>query len=140
MDFRITKDNRKQVSNAVNDAILRALEICGGMCESNAKDNLTRLKAVDTGNLRNSMSHVVDANEQKVYIGSTQKIPPYGIYVEMGTGINVQGGRRTSWTYKDSKGKWHKTNGMKPRPFLKPALEEHQKEYQNVFVGELGKL
>ena len=29
------------------------------------------------------------------------------------------------WNYKDDKGEWHSTSGMKPHPFMRPALDEN---------------
>lgn len=42
-----------------------------------------------------------------------------GIFAEKGNG------RKTPWVWKDFNGKWHFTRGMAPRPFLRPAVEEH---------------
>ena len=33
-------------------------------------------------------------------------------------------------------GKWHFTRGMAPRPFLRPAVEDHIKELQDIAVEE----
>ena len=51
-DF-ILIDNGPMVKEAMNEATLRALERCGSQAEGYAKD----LVPVDTGNLRNSISH-----------------------------------------------------------------------------------
>lgn len=140
MKLEIIKDNRNQVNKAVNDAILRALEICGGMAESRAVD-IFLSQVHSHGGLVETISHVVDKEEKKVYVGTTQKEPsPYGIYIEFGTGIYYKGGRRTSWVYKDKEGKWHKTNGMPAKPFIRPSIEENAELYNNVFKTELGEL
>ncbi|MRC32413.1 HK97 gp10 family phage protein, partial [Bacillus thuringiensis] len=65
------------------------------------------LAAVDTGNLRRSISS--KAEQEKVIIGTSAD---HGIYVEKGTGIYaVDGdGRKTPWMYRDPKtGKMVKT-------------------------------
>lgn len=127
----IVQSNVKEVQQATQQAIERALEICGGMCESYAKDNAP----VDTGNLRNSITHAVNDSENEVYIGTNTEYAPY---IEYGTGIYAeQGGRRTPWFYEDDKGKGHFTHGSKPTHFLKKALNDHKAEYQEVINQEL---
>ena len=32
------------------------------------------------------------------------------------------------WSYQDDKGEWHTTSGMKPHPYMRPALEENRKK------------
>ena len=95
-------DNSKEVSAAIQAALVRGLEKCGLVAEGYAK----KLCPVDTGNLRNSITHVVDKEEPAVYIGTNSE---YGPYVELGTGIYAEGGggRPTPWVYKDAKGNWH---------------------------------
>ena len=125
----ITSNVDKVIQNT-ELAIEQALEICGGMCESHAKDNLTAFPRVDTGTLRNSITHKVNSEDEEVYIGTNVD---YGPYVEYGTGIYAeQGGRQTPWFYVDAKGKGHYTRGMKPSHFLRNALQDNMQEYQNV--------
>lgn len=56
----------------------------------------------------------------------------------MGTGIFAEkgNGRKTPWVWKDQNGKYHFTRGMAPRPFLRPAVEDHIKELQEIAVEE----
>lgn len=122
-------NNSKEVLQALQQQAEVALEACGLAGEGFAKENITRQGAVDTGNLRNSISHKVDPQERSVYIGTNVEYAPY---IEYGTGIYYEGGRRTSWTYQDENGDWHRTKGMVPRPYLKPAAAEHKKEYQQI--------
>lgn len=65
----VFNDYSADVLNEFHDAVLRALERCGEQAEGYAKD----LAPVDTGNLRNSISHKVDDGEPAVYIGSNLK-------------------------------------------------------------------
>lgn len=129
-------DNSAAVKSAMKDAILRALEKCGLVAEGYAKKLCDGFKN-PTGNLRNSITHVVDDGETAVYIGTYNE---YAIYVELGTGIYAEGGggRPTPWVYQDAHGRWHWTRGNKAQPFLKPALEDHKKEYQYIIKSELG--
>lgn len=110
-------------------AIAQALERIGMAAESNAKIRCT----VDTGNLRNSITHEV--TEREVTIGTNVE---YGKYVEHGTGVHAEsGGRQTPWIYQDGKGEWHLTNGAQPKPFLRPAVSEHQDEYRAILEDSL---
>ena len=123
-------DNSPLVKRAFEEACLRALERCGMHGEGYAKD----LAPVDTGNLRNSISHKVDSKEPAVYIGTNSE---YGAYIELGTGEHYPGGRQTPWVYKDARGRWHRTSGQKAQPYLKPAVANHKQTYRNIIEDEL---
>ena len=66
MEFQIKTDNTEQIIAQKNEAVLRALEIIGQVVENSAAG----YAPVDTGNLRNSITHEVDDGEHCVYIGS----------------------------------------------------------------------
>ncbi len=123
-------DNSALVQEAFHTACLRALERCGMEAEGYAKD----LVPVDTGNLRNSISHKVDDGEPAVYIGSNTSYAPY---VELATGIYAEGGRPTPWVYQDANGNWHWTRGNRAQPFLKPAVADHAQTYRNIIEDEM---
>ena len=65
-------DNSGAVLSAADAAIARALEIIGGKCESYAK----ALCPVDTGALRNSITHRVDGDGGTVVVGSNLEYAP----------------------------------------------------------------
>ena len=112
-----------------------ALEAVGLQGETNAKMHITAVGAVDTGRLRNSITHATD--DDSAYIGTNVE---YAIYVELGTGIYAsEGGRSTPWSYKDDEGNWHTTVGMKPRPYLAPAVQEHVDEYKELVENYMRK-
>lgn len=123
-------DHSDEVRAALQEAVERALEKCGLVAEGYAK----RLVPVDTGNLRNSITHKVDPEEPAVYIGTNSE---YGAYVELGTGEHYPGGRPTPWTYQDENGNWHWTAGNKAQPYLKPAVADHAQTYRNIMEDEL---
>lgn len=92
-------DNSQIFIDAKDEAIERALEAIGITAEGYAK-----LKCpVDTGRLRNSISHTHD--KDSVYIGTNVE---YAVYVEMGT-INSPA-----------------------QPYLKPAVTGHHAEYKRI--------
>jgi HK97 gp10 family phage protein len=129
MDIELI-DNSPMVKRAFEEACLRALERCGMQAEGYAKD----LAPVDTGNLRNSISHRVDEKEKIVYIGTNSE---YGAYVELGTGKYYKGGRQDPWVYQDEEGRWHHTNGQRAQPYLKPSVADHKQTYKNIIKDEL---
>ena len=121
-------DNSKEVLAEMLQAKLRALEKCGLVAEGYAKKDAP----VDTGNLRNSISHKVV--EDTAYIGTNTEYAPY---MEFGTGKYTPGGRQDPWTYQDDEGHWHRTEGVKAQPFLKPAVADHVQQYQKIIEGEM---
>ena len=123
-------DNSAEIMDEFKAACIRALERCGSQAEGYAKD----LAPVDTGRLRNSISHQVDDAEKAVYIGTNVEYAPY---VELGTGKYAEGGRPTPWVYEDDKGNWHMTSGQRAQPFLKPAVADHAKTYKNIIDDEM---
>ena len=68
------QDHSAEVSAEIKAALLRGLEKIGLVAEGYAK----KLCPVDTGNLRNSITHVVDEGGDAVYIGTNSE---YGAYV-----------------------------------------------------------
>jgi HK97 gp10 family phage protein len=106
-DVKFTS-NRSAVLAAVKDANARALEIMGGKAESYAK----QLAPVDTGNLRNSITHQQIDDSTEVIATPVEYAP----YQELGTRY------------------------IKPHPFLRPAAEDHASEYKAIWEGELGKI
>lgn len=130
MEVNLT-DNSEKVLEEFKAAVLRALERCGSEAEGYAKE----LVPVDTGNLRNSISHQVDDGEPAAYVGTNSE---YGAYVELGTGIYAEsGGRPTPWVYQDANGNWHWTQGNRAQPYLKPAVADHAQTYRNIIEDEM---
>ena len=70
------KDNTEPVLSAMEKAIERGLEAIGLTAEGHAKKETP----VDTGRLRNSISHAVE--DRAAYIGTNVEYAPY---VELGT-------------------------------------------------------
>ena len=102
------KDNTDEVLKGLSDAVERALTRIGLAAEGYAKKECP----VDTGNLRNSITHEVVQSEKAVYIGTNVE---YAAYVELGT-------TRT-----------------KAKPYLKPAATEHSTVYKRIMEEEMGK-
>lgn len=124
------EDHSAEVYKELEAACQRALEKCGLVAEGHAK----KMCPVDTGNLRNSITHTVNMEEKAAYIGSPVS---YATYVECGTGVYYPGGRQTPWVYQDAKGDWHLTHGQRAQPFIKPAVAEHGEQYRKIIEAEL---
>lgn len=133
MEIRFT-DNSGRIRSEFQSAVLRALEKVGLTAEGYAKRNLTENHSVDTGNLRNSVAHSVDAGDTSVSIGTNVE---YAAYVELGTGKYTEGGRPTPWVYQDDNGNWHRTEGNPAKPYLKPAVADHAQTYRAIIEDEL---
>lgn len=74
----IREDNSEQIANAINQAVAAALEEIGLAAERFAK----RETPVDTGRLRNSITHAINMDEEAVYVGTNVDYAPY---IEFGT-------------------------------------------------------
>lgn len=76
-----------------------------------------------TGELRRSITSKVDGTKGEVFTPLH-----YAPYVEFGTGLFAEmGGRKdVPWCYKDDEGNWHSTSGMKPHPYMRPALDDNR--------------
>ena len=137
MSVKVT-DYTVEVLDAFEEAIEAALEAVGQQAVTHAKQNLKSAGRIDTGTLRNSITHKVQMSEKAVYVGTNVH---YAIYNEMGTGIYADGGggRQTPWRYQDAKGNWHTTRGIKPTHFLKNAAQDHAEEYRGIVKRYLEK-
>lgn len=89
-----------------------------------------------TGELRRSITSKVEVVGDGA-IGTVFTPLEYAPYVEFGTGLFAEeGGRKdVPWNYQDDKGEWHSTSGMKPRPYMRPALNENREQIKRI-LGE----
>lgn len=98
------KDNSEAFKAALKSRLPVALEAVGIQAEGYAK----AMCPVDTGRLRNSISHAV--SQETAYIGTNVEYAPY---VELGT-------------YKQA-----------AKPYLKPAVANHTGEYKRIIQSLL---
>lgn len=130
--FKFT-DNSKKVKAQMDDAMFQALESAALIVEASAK---ALAPVGDSGELRDKIDHnVVDtSNGPAAKIGSPLD---YAMYVEYGTGefADNGAGRKGGWSYQTPDGKWHHTNGMAPKPFLRPAFRRNKAKIQEI-VGK----
>lgn len=98
------RDNSKEVISFFDKAKHRALEAIGLTAEGHAKKNCP----VDTGRLRNSISHATD--DDAAYIGTNVEYAPY---VELGSPT------------------------IKAHHMLQKAATEHSAEYKKLFEDSM---
>lgn len=103
-DVEVREDNVKAAAEGIADAVRKSLEEMGLAGEGFAKAKCP----VDTGNLRNSITHATD--DTSAYIGTNVEYAPY---VELGT-------VRT-----------------RAQPYLRPAATEHSSTYRSILERNL---
>lgn len=129
------KDNSKETIAEIRRAAQAALEAVGLAAEGYAKQSLTASGAVDTGALRESVTHTV--NGDTAVVGTNKE---YAAFVEFGTGRYAEGGGGTGkdrWVYRGDDGKAHIAFPMKPRPYIKPSIADHIEEYKQLVSNQM---
>lgn len=113
-------------ANKVESGLAKAC----ALVEADAKKKAPK----NNGELRRSITSKVEGSEGIVYTPLE-----YAPYVEYGTGLFSEKGGRLDvpWNYKDDKGNWHKTSGMKPQPYMRPALNENREKILKVIKESL---
>lgn len=96
-------------------------------CAAVERDAKKKAPKRNTGELKRSITSKVE-NEGRQVVGEVFTPLEYAPYVEYGTGLFAEkGGRKdVPWHYMDEKGEWHSTNGQRPQPFMRPALQENR--------------
>lgn len=140
--FTITKDNTKEILEELDDAVEKVLTMIGIKAEKYAKAlcpvgtvESTGKKGYRGGTLRNSITFEVETEEDggTIAIGSNVEYAPY---VELGTGpyFTVP----PDWeTFESTQGSGSGSGYVHARPYLRPAIEDHLKEYANIIENEL---
>ena len=105
----LVTNNKDLIKRATDQAILTGLEAVGLRAEGYAKEKCP----VDTGNLKNSITHTTNMSEKSTIIGSAVEYAPY---VEYGT------------------------SRQKAQPYLEPAVKDHVSEYQRIFEEQLERI
>ena len=110
-------------------ALRKAVARASALVERSAKQKAPK----GIGDLRRSIKSRVEEIAGGVY-GIVYTPLEYAPYVEFGTGLFAEEGGRQDvpWHYKDDKGEWYSTNGMKPHPYMRPALHENREEIKRI--------
>ena len=104
--LEVVADHTDEVIEALGTAIARALEAIGIEAESDAAN----LCPVDTGRLRNSITHTIDADEQVAIVGTNTFYAPF-----------VHNG----------------VHGRKGQPFLTDAVTQNADKYRRIAEAAL---
>jgi hypothetical protein len=140
-DIKFT-DNTPRLLEALDSWAERVLTLWGMTVQDYAQllvptgtAESTGIEGYVGGALKQSLTFALDLAKKTVTIGSNLL---YSIWVELGTGIFAEkgNGRKTPWVWMDFNGKFHATRGMKARPFLRPAVENHIDELREIAVEE----
>lgn len=136
--FTLT-DNSDLVKKACREQILQALEAVGIQAENDVKQSMgevwpeTGTDIVDTGRLRQSISHEVFGDSQNVEVGTNVE---YAVYVHEGTGKYAIGGGGTPKerrVYRDPlTGEARIGASQKPHRFIKKTIEEYLDDYKQL--------
>ena len=103
--------NVDKVKRSTQQSIVAALEAIGAHLADEAADELENSpRRVDTGNLKNSMTHRVVSDENSVYVGTNVN---YALYVHEGT------------------------SRMSPNRFIKNAVEKNEEQIKRYFDENL---
>lgn len=140
--FEMRNDNTDMVLRALHWSINKALTTIGIKAEKYAKARCpvgtpesTGKKGYRGGTLRNSITHNVEISGTKgtVSIGSNVEYAPY---VELGTGPYFD--TPPKWIeYVTERGSGEGHGYVRPRPYLKPAIEDHMAEYKQIMRDEM---
>lgn len=111
------EDNREEYQRRLNNALKVAFKAMSLTMQANAVieinasvyDTPESPHYIRTGNLRSSITSTSD--DRSATVGTNVEYAPY---VEFGT-----------------------SRGMKPRPYIRPAIENHMEEYENILATEL---
>lgn len=131
MDFTV-KSNLEAVKANFVKALQKTLTQWGILAQGYATETVP----VDTSRLKNSIDFKTDEAEGSMIVGTNVEYAPY---VEFGTGLYTENSqaKKIPWSYQDEEGKWHTTKGMQPHPYLRPSLENHIDEYENILKDNL---
>jgi HK97 gp10 family phage protein len=132
-------DNSAIFLRELEAAKRKALETIGQKAEGYAKKlcpvgtpESTGIAGYRGGTLRNSITHRVE-NGDTMALGSNVEYAPY---VELGTGPHFQ--PPPEWEqFTTERGSGVGKAYVKPRPYIRPAIEDHRNEYEDIARKEL---
>ena len=131
-EIKITEDNTELIKQATKQAVMVALEAVGLQAERYAK----RLCPLDTGLLRNSITHAVGgASFSHAY--KADKATSGGA-MKGGYSSGTVGSSDDTTAYVGTPVEYasyveYGTSRTNPHPYIKPAVEGHTSEYKKIF-------
>lgn len=141
----IDRDNSEEFKQRLDAAAEKALEMIGGVIESAAKENLTANGSVDTGLLRNSITHALGGEypAASIYSNNAGGINKAGKKIEEKTGeYNAQAPRDANenekTVYVGSNVEYAPyvelgTTTQHAKPYMRPAVEQSKDRIKAAF-------
>lgn len=150
---KLNVNNIEEAKKIMHKRILVALEASGLYAERKAKEKCP----VDTGRLRNSITHVVSGDPERSYsfsadftsrfltgenrkLSKEEKAEDNKVYIIPKTDENLETlwiGTNVFYAPYVETGVLENGTYRKPKPFLVPALTEHKNEYKAIIVKYL---
>ena len=126
------KDAAKAASG---DQLLKALMTGGNVVQNHARLNIQKQKLVDTSNLLNSIEVQPDENAETKALVSIGTNVIYAAIHEFGGTIVPRTKAMLSWVSKSGERIFAKSVHIPARPYLRPAIDEHEPEIANA-IGQ----
>lgn len=124
------------------DRVFRAVALSCAEIEGAAKERCPKGNGEDgeTVPLRQSISFWVESADGKAK-GTVGSPLEHAVFVHEGTGLYSRTGmgrKDVPWTYRNSKGDFYSTKGIKPHPFLEEAVDEKRERVMQIFRTIVG--
>lgn len=134
------QDNTEQTIKELDEKMKQLVEIIGGIAEGYAKD----LCPVDTGLLRNSITHIDGNGELKIrrYTSDDGEISgeyPNGSYPVGAEKSKYTAIIGTNVQYAPYQELGAPNRKLPAQPYLRPAIENHRQEYKDLIESTLKK-
>ena len=123
--------NLGQYLNASDEAVHNALTVIGTAAEGHAKENVTEMRAVDTGFLRNSITWAISGETTNARTYKDDSGQQEGSY--SGDAPAATEGQKSVWIGSNVFYAPHVEYGtekMAGRPYLRRAISDHADEYK----------
>lgn len=139
------KSNKELILAQTEEAIKTALEAVGSQAQAYATAEITAQEAVDTGRLRASITFAVSGDSPKQHTYTDKNGESYSETIDdagdekdhtlyLGTNVNYAPYIEFGFTHAFSGEKYP------ARPFIRPAVENHLSEFQQIFEQNLSKI
>lgn len=137
MDNEVSRNLQRFKEQQFKQGLAQGLELlCEQISADAAKNVASKTRGYGDGTLAASITYEVDKDKLEGTVGTNVEYAPY---VHNGTGlyaVNGNGRKDVPWVYRTKDGKFFRTEGIKPNPFLKDALEEDVPKYSSKAFAE----
>lgn len=127
----------KSIDKAIdrfNETLLENMQMAADVVANDAKKRV----GVQTGALRADIKTEVAIEDGEI-VGRVGNTLEYAVWHHQGTGIYAKDGngrKKVPWVYRDPKtGKFYKTSGTKPNPYLANARDAQQGNVSKLLGG-----